>query len=241
MRQTLRLLAQVRKGQFLEANAPTGLTGLLTHPSPRPSLIVLYNQTLSKLAQIPEDSVYRQSAEAVTRHRLKIVQDTKPAGYETWLEKVKKEVEKDPAAYEYLKQADGTYAPRFFVGERKIEWDGEKKVKFEEGENTVQDLDRKFKAIQDAEQAALEERKSLDVEPPLDAEQYVFCFFLLHSISSPMSTIYPFSCPHFLNLTYCLLTPTPQKQQNIRHRNQDSRRPNRRNHPSRRRRTQTRR
>jgi len=171
MRSTLRLLAKIKPGQFLEANTPTGLTGLMTHPSPRPSLIVLYNKTLAKLQQLPESSVYRQSTEALTKYRLKIVQETKPAGYEAWLEKVKKTVEQDPAAYEHLKQPDGTYAPRAFLGERKIEWDGEKKQRLAEGPNTPAEIKRKTSLLGDALVDAGETKKSLDVEPPLDSSQ----------------------------------------------------------------------
>ena len=46
MRNSLRLLAKVKPGKFLEANTPTGLTGLTTHPAPRPALILTYRETL---------------------------------------------------------------------------------------------------------------------------------------------------------------------------------------------------
>jgi NADH dehydrogenase (ubiquinone) 1 alpha subcomplex subunit 5 len=84
MRAAARLFASVKPGQFLEAGAPTGLTGLLTHPSPRSSLIYFYTTTLDKLKQIPESSVYRQSTEALTKHRLQIVEQSKPAGWDEW-------------------------------------------------------------------------------------------------------------------------------------------------------------
>lgn len=55
---------------------PTGLTGLYQHPNPRPALIALYNHTLSVLdKKFPKESVYKQSVEAMTKNRLKIVQD----------------------------------------------------------------------------------------------------------------------------------------------------------------------
>lgn len=55
---------------------PTGLAGLYQHPNPRPALISLYNHTLSYLGNnFPEHSVYRQSVEAMTKNRLKIVED----------------------------------------------------------------------------------------------------------------------------------------------------------------------
>jgi NADH dehydrogenase (ubiquinone) 1 alpha subcomplex subunit 5 len=55
---------------------PTGLTGLYQHPNPRPALIALYNHTLTVLdKKFPKESVYKQSVEAMTKNRLKIVQD----------------------------------------------------------------------------------------------------------------------------------------------------------------------
>ena len=172
MRSTFRLLAKVKPGQFLEANTPTGLTGLQTHPSPRPSLIVLYNQTLTKLKEFPESSVYRRSTEALTKHRLKIVKDTIPAGYEEWVAKTKKIVEQDPKAYEHLKQPDGSYAPRLVFGNDRVEWDGEKKQRMPEGPQSTEELRRKTNIMADAGKDKFV-KKSLDVEPPLDAEQYV--------------------------------------------------------------------
>ncbi|KAK6465229.1 hypothetical protein DFJ63DRAFT_14993 [Scheffersomyces coipomensis] len=55
---------------------PTGLTGLYQHPNPRPALISLYNHTLTVLdTKFPKESVYRQSVEALTKNRLKIVEE----------------------------------------------------------------------------------------------------------------------------------------------------------------------
>ncbi|ODV67781.1 NADH-ubiquinone oxidoreductase [Hyphopichia burtonii NRRL Y-1933] len=55
---------------------PTGLTGLYQHPNPRPALISLYNHTLKVLNQkYPQQSVYRQSVEALTRNRLNVVEN----------------------------------------------------------------------------------------------------------------------------------------------------------------------
>ncbi|KAL0634689.1 hypothetical protein Q9L58_006354 [Maublancomyces gigas] len=79
MRPTLRLLT-ARLAPF----SPTGLTGLLTHPNPRPTLIALYNHTLTLLSQLPAHSVYRQSTENLTRQRLNLVEAVKPAEYEAY-------------------------------------------------------------------------------------------------------------------------------------------------------------
>jgi len=84
MRRTLTNLAAVKPSRYLEAGAPTGLTGLYTHPTPRKALLYLYNSTLEKLQQIPESSLYRQSTEALTRHRLNIVKGVEPEGYKEW-------------------------------------------------------------------------------------------------------------------------------------------------------------
>lgn len=55
---------------------PTGLTGLYQHPNPRPALISLYKHTLKFLElDFPADSVYKQSVEAMTKNRLKIVEE----------------------------------------------------------------------------------------------------------------------------------------------------------------------
>ena len=55
---------------------PTGLAGIYQHPNPRPALIALYNHTLTVLdKKFPKESVYKQSVEALTRNRLKVVQE----------------------------------------------------------------------------------------------------------------------------------------------------------------------
>ena len=69
---------------LLTAGAPTGLTGLLTHPSPRTQLLYLYAATLAKLRALPSASAYRVATEALTRHRLAIVESAVPAGLDAW-------------------------------------------------------------------------------------------------------------------------------------------------------------
>lgn len=55
---------------------PTGLTGILQHPNPKPTLEALYNATLDELAQkFPPHSLYRKSVENLTRARLQIIQN----------------------------------------------------------------------------------------------------------------------------------------------------------------------
>ena len=51
----------------------TGITGLKVHPNPLPELKKTYESTLTALSTIPQTSVYRQGVEALTRHKLIIV------------------------------------------------------------------------------------------------------------------------------------------------------------------------
>lgn len=102
MRRTLRLFASVKPVRYLEAGAPTGLTGLRTNPSPRSTLLYLYNRTLDKLADVPETSLYRQSVEAVTKHRLGLVQSVKPDGYDEWAAQARAVIQQHPEAFTHV-------------------------------------------------------------------------------------------------------------------------------------------
>ncbi|KAJ2802998.1 hypothetical protein H4R20_003067 [Coemansia guatemalensis] len=54
----------------------TGIVGLPVNPAARTQLIDLYKKTLEELrTKIPEKAVYRQSVEAITAHRLKVVEE----------------------------------------------------------------------------------------------------------------------------------------------------------------------
>ena len=97
MRTTIRLLATASK--TIEPGAPTGLTGLFTHPAPRSALLYLYTSTLDQLQRFPESSAYRQSTEALTRHRLAIIEAAKPAGLAEWQARVEKTVAAHPGAF----------------------------------------------------------------------------------------------------------------------------------------------
>ncbi|EJD03929.1 NADH2 dehydrogenase [Fomitiporia mediterranea MF3/22] len=57
--------------------ASTGITGVNVHPNPLPALVETYQSTLARVSEIPQSSVYRQSVEALTQRKLKIVQDAK--------------------------------------------------------------------------------------------------------------------------------------------------------------------
>lgn len=52
----------------------TGITGLAVHPKPLPALKTLYSETLLGLSAIPSSSAYRQATEAITNHRLQVVE-----------------------------------------------------------------------------------------------------------------------------------------------------------------------
>lgn len=184
MRSTLRLLANV-KPRYLEPFAPTGLTGLTTHPSPRPTLIYLYTTTLQKLSRFPESSAYRQSVEALTRHRLQIVESQKPPGFEQWLERVKKTVGAEPERFAQLQRSDGTFA---YVGSqeangmddpRGAEWNGEGASPMTEGPaRTPQETAEWQKIIEESSSTSAkadadfyETEMTWENEPALEAEQ----------------------------------------------------------------------
>lgn len=94
MRPTSRLYAAVASASsnYLTPYAPTGLTGILTHPHPRPQLLYIYTSTLHKLARLPAESVYRQSTEALTRHRLSIIEEQVPAKFAEWQNHIAEDV-----------------------------------------------------------------------------------------------------------------------------------------------------
>ena len=190
MRSTLRLLANV-KPRYLEPFAPTGLTGLFTHPSPRPTLIYLYSTTLKKLQAFPESSAYRQSVEALTRHRLQVVESQKPAGFDAWLERVRKTVAAEPERFAKVEHADGTYthaAAQQKDGSdnaRGEEWDGEglsastegpARTPQQEGE-WLEIMKEASETTDKAEHDFQHEHIKWESEPALDVDQYVYLAF----------------------------------------------------------------
>ena len=134
MRAAIRLLASVqRSSQFLEAGAPTGITGLLTHASPRSTLLYTYATTLEKLKQFPENSVYRQSVEALTKHRMNIIESVQPGGLQEWQSRVLPTVDANPKAFRKIPVLDSSAQKGFNVvwkpyvteGMKTEEWDDE--------------------------------------------------------------------------------------------------------------------
>lgn len=183
MRPTARVFAR-----YLEAGTPTGLTGLWTHGTPRSTLLYLYGTTLSKLQTMPETSMYRQSVEAVTKHRMSLVEEMVPPGYEQWAIKAKELVSQNAAQFRVASgRLDGSEARTvklgdkiFIVGRkheagdiRVEEWDGEANEGAElEGARTAEE--RKDQALW-AERKSLENHEQVewDEEPQLTADQCV--------------------------------------------------------------------
>lgn len=181
MRAALRLLASVqRSSQFLEPGAPTGLTGLVTHHSPRTTLLYIYHSTLEKLQQFPEHSVYRQSLEALTRHRMNILEAVKPAGIAEWQKRVEPIVDQHPEAFRKveLKTPSGEreiniiWKQGALDGMKTEEWDDlnpeysamPEGIRTKEERAYQKELGRDFVAERDAV-------PRIESEPPLSVEQ----------------------------------------------------------------------
>ncbi|APA08405.1 hypothetical protein SS1G_13352 [Sclerotinia sclerotiorum 1980 UF-70] len=187
MRRTLRQFAAVKPARYLEPYTPTGLTGLTTHPSPRSALLYLYSSTLDKLQEFPSTSLYRQSTEALTNHRLKIVQAVVPAGFEEWAAKAKETMAAHPEVFSTPKGGvhfdQGRHVKvdaggRVFVQSKidqevdwsKEEWDGEEGSAELEGVRTTQE--RKGQSVLAKERPGEDEKQIVwENEPALNVEQ----------------------------------------------------------------------
>lgn len=173
MRNTIRLLASVKSGRYLEAGNPTGLTGLFTHPAPRSTLLYLYGATLDKLKAFPDHSVYRQSVEALTRHRMEIIESIKPEGYDEWAKKAAEKIEKFPEAFQpganyNYKSAGGQH----FVtvedkGSEDQEWTSL------EGTRTSEEKAAEVALLRKGRRQDYSKVVNWEPEPPLEASQYV--------------------------------------------------------------------
>ncbi len=182
------MLASVKAAKYLEPGAPTGLTGLLTHPAPRSELLYLYHTTLDRLRALPESSVYRQSAEALTRHRLSIVEGIKPEGYDAWVERSRKKLAEHPELFKPSRNVvdDGERPPiavqrggKTFIAvvsdrpdPATLEWNGEEDVgPALEGTRTQEERDeeRKYILLQGKQEG--EVHIDWEPEPQLTADQ----------------------------------------------------------------------
>ena len=180
MRFTLRLLANVKPGagRYLEPGNPTGLTGLMTHPSPRSTLLYLYSATLDKLQKLPDHSVYRQSTEALTRHRMRILENIKPAGWEEWAKKAQEKVDQHPEIFRKggSRHVFGEAGGNAFIEtvdqhvNDDLEWDGER------GSATLEGTRSSKEGMVNARMAQLAtpdlgDPVEWEPEPPLEASQ----------------------------------------------------------------------
>jgi NADH dehydrogenase (ubiquinone) 1 alpha subcomplex subunit 5 len=179
MRSSTRLFAQVAK--YLEPNTPTGLTGLVTHPSPRPALIYTYRQTLEKLQQLPTSSVYRQSVENLTKHRLAIIESEVPEGYDAWKERITAQVGKSPEAFDKYRRKDGSFSAEEVSQKRSDTWDGVAKAPNSVIAGGMAEAERRAGEIYKEVEAVEKERSrgselptvsDLEAEPPLSSAQY---------------------------------------------------------------------
>lgn len=177
MRPAVRLLASVtRTSQFLEAGAPTGLTGLLTHSSPRSTLLYIYNSTLEKLQQFPEHSVYRQSTEALTKYRMSVLESVKPAGLEEWQKRIEKIVDAHPEAFRKIPVSGGTFnivwRPTAAEGMKTDEWDDEYVGPAHlEGPRTAKERQKQGELMQRDVRAENAKIPRIEPEPAMSLEQ----------------------------------------------------------------------
>ncbi|KAK0388692.1 hypothetical protein NLU13_4935 [Sarocladium strictum] len=195
MRPSTRLLAR-----YLEAGQPTGLTGLWTHRSPRSTLLYLYDKTLEKLQAVPETSLYRQSVEAVTKHRLELVKQYTPPGHAEWAAKASELIKNNSNFRVASGRKDGSEARTVKIGDRVFivgskhepgdiryeEWDGEeptenagpqltpeqrKEIEAKVGKEFAEEFIQKLAPVEDAETSAETELIDFPEEPQLTAEQ----------------------------------------------------------------------
>ena len=189
MRSTFRLLASIKPARYLEPGVATGLTGVYTHNSPRATLLFLYGSTLEKINALPESSLYRQSVEAVTKHRMALVEATVPPGYPEWSAKIQSILAENPKLETDLARAHGTEGHTVKVGGRTFvvakrnepgdvrteEWDGqESQDLYVEGSSIKgEDLTpESLKLLEDVDKAHRDSPKvELGPEPQLTADQ----------------------------------------------------------------------
>lgn len=144
----------------------------------------LYSSTLSKLQQIPESSVYRQSTEALTKQRLSIVEAAIPEGFEAWQSRIQQKIDSNPQVLEvfgqYVKKTpDGKVIvlPREVneTDERDLEWDGEVQRDHREGprmnEHEAATQQAAFRSGGYNKNLRLVDSLELEAEPSLTAQQ----------------------------------------------------------------------
>ncbi|KAL8746615.1 MAG: hypothetical protein Q9190_001394 [Brigantiaea leucoxantha] len=165
----------------LTPHVPTGLTGLFTHPLPRPHLLYLYTTTLTRLRHLPDHSVYRQSTEALTNHRLNIVRSVKPPGYQEWAKRAEALLEQHPNLLDG-KGIGWQIGEKGQLGderEQAMEWDGERIVVTPEGTRSQEERAGQVDALtsedgeggDETEAEILGQKPEWEPEPSLEKEQ----------------------------------------------------------------------
>lgn len=111
------------------------------------------------------------------------MENAKPEGYDAWLERVRKQIDANPAAYSRFKREDGSIAGEELYEGTLVNWDGEvtKADARTEGPGTQTEADMKSAYVQkDIEKVEKEEKegklptfRDLETEPPLTVDQYV--------------------------------------------------------------------
>jgi len=74
---TLNNCCNLRAESAAVLKTTTGIYGIPVHPDPLPALRRTYESTLSILARMPPQAVYRQGAEALVKHRLNLIERSK--------------------------------------------------------------------------------------------------------------------------------------------------------------------
>jgi NADH dehydrogenase (ubiquinone) 1 alpha subcomplex subunit 5 len=180
MRSAARLYAAVSQSapRTLQPGAPTGLTGLLTHPAPRSTLMYLYSSTLSKLQQIPESSVYRQATEALTKKRLDIIKAVKPEGYDAWNDRMQfrlHEIEEEYGQGKLTFEGQRFVLAQMFKEEkddRLNEYGGRTPFQILEGPVTQEMRDDEAKRFEKWLAQDKSNKPTIEPEPLLTADQY---------------------------------------------------------------------
>ena len=140
----------------------------------------LYNATLARLSAFPENSVYRQSTEALTRQRLRTVASVEPAGFQEYKDRIGNLLGQSSGHTKQLIQQiiDGKgYEP--IAGqdpdEREVRWNGERVEARTEGPATARDLETmpRLDEAESKREEVEESQPEIEHEPQLTAEQWV--------------------------------------------------------------------
>ncbi|KAL8822871.1 MAG: hypothetical protein Q9170_008383, partial [Blastenia crenularia] len=118
--------------------------------------------------------VYRQSAEAITTHRLRIIEAVKPPGYDAWAERARQFVKERPETFGENVDLGGVLIGAELRREKvvgDVEWDGEKKVPpMLAGSRSEVEKNARLRQIMKARSLG-PELKGWETEPALEAGQ----------------------------------------------------------------------